>query len=135
MLTIGKAATQAGISIDAVRFYERSGLLKAPPRSTGGYRLYRQEDIGRLRFIHRAKALGFTLEEVGQLLRLNDGTGRRRDVKAIAARRLAELEQKIAELSRIQHALSHVVQACNAEGPLKGCPIIEALIGTDAAEQ
>lgn len=134
MLTIGKAATQAGISIDAVRFYERSGLLKAPPRSTGGYRLYRKEDISRLRFIHRAKALGFSLEEVGQLLRLNDGTGRRRDVKAVAACRLAELEQKIAELWRIQQALSHMVQACNAEGSLKGCPIIEALIGTDAPE-
>ncbi len=132
MLTIGKAAIQAGLSIDTVRFYERSGLLKPPPRTASGYRLYSTDDIGRLRFIHRAKALGFTLEEVGQLLRLNDGTGRRRDVKSIAARRLTELEQKIKELSRIRHALAHLVHACDAEGPLTGCPIIEALIGTDS---
>ena len=132
MLTIGKAASAANLSIDTVRFYERSGLLKSPPRTAAGYRLYRHEDIGRLRFIHRAKALGFSLEEIGQLLRLNDGTGRRRDVKAVAARRLAGLEQKLAELSRIRHALAHLVHACDAEGPLAGCPIIEALIGSDA---
>lgn len=129
MHTIGKAARAANLSIDTVRFYERSGLLKPPPRTASGYRLYRQEDIDRLRFIHRAKALGFTLEEIAQLLRLNDGTGRRRDVKAVAAQRLTELDRKLAELTRIRHALAHLVQACNAEGPLAGCPIIAALIG------
>jgi Hg(II)-responsive transcriptional regulator len=133
MLTIGKAASAANLSIDTVRFYERSGLLKSPPRTAAGYRLYRHEDVDRLRFIHRAKALGFSLEEIGQLLRLNDGTGRRRDVKVVAARRLAELEQKLAELSRIRHALAHLVHTCDAEGPLDGCPIIEALIGSDVS--
>lgn len=133
MFTIGKAASAANLSIDTLRFYERSGLLKSPPRTPAGYRLYRGEDIDRLRFIHRAKPLGFSLEEIAQLLQLNDGTGRRRDVKAVAARRLAELDQKLAELSRIRHALAHLVQACDAEGPVAGCPIIEALIGGDAA--
>ena len=133
MLTIGKAASAADLSIDTLRFYERSGLLKPPPRTAAGYRLYRREDVDRLRFIHRAKLLGFSLEEIGQLLRLNDGTGRRRDVKAVAARRLAELDQKLAELSRIRHALAHLVQACDAQGAVAGCPIIEALIGADAA--
>ena len=132
MFTIGKAANAANLSIDTVRFYERSGLLKPPPRTASGYRLYRHEDIDRLRFIHRAKALGFTLEEIAQLLQLNDGTGLRRDVKAIAARRLAELEQKLAELTRIRHALAHLVHACNAKGPLAGCPIIAALIGDES---
>lgn len=131
MHTIGKAAAAANLSIDTVRFYERSGLLKPPPRTASGYRLYRQEDIDRLRFIHRAKALGFTLEEVAQLLKLNDGTGRRRDVKAVAAQRLEELDQKLAELTRIRHALAHLVHACNAEGPLAGCPIIAALVGAE----
>ena len=133
MFTIGKAASAANLSIDTVRFYERSGLLKPPPRTAAGYRLYRREDVDRLRFIHRAKALGFTLEEIAQLLQLNDGTGRRRDVKAIAARRLTELEQKLAELTRIRHALAHLVHACTAEGPLAGCPIIAALIDDQPA--
>ena len=128
MHTIGKAARAATLSIDTVRFYERSGLLKPPPRTAGGYRLYRQDDIDRLRFIHRAKALGFTLEEIAQLLQLNDGSGRRRDIKAVASRRLAELDRKLAELTRIRHALAHLVHACTAEGPLAGCPIIAALI-------
>lgn len=135
MHTIGKAARAANLSIDTVRFYERSGLLKPPPRTAGGYRLYRQDDIDRLRFIQRAKALGFTLEEIAQLLQLNDGKGRRRDVKSVAARRLEELDRKLAELMRIRHAIAHLVQDCNAEGPLAGCPIIAALIGdasTDA---
>lgn len=132
MFTIGKAASAANLSIDTVRFYERSGLLRTPPRTASGYRLYRPEDVDRLRFIHRAKALGFTLEEIAQLLKLNDGTGRRRDVKAVASRRLAELEQKLAELTRIRHALAHLVEACNAEGPLAGCPIIAALIGDES---
>ena len=128
MFTIGKAAHAANLSIDTVRFYERSGLLQPPPRTAAGYRLYRQADVDRLRFIHRAKALGFSLEEVAQLLKLNDGSGRRRDVKSLASRRLEELDRKLAELTRIRHALAHLVQACNAEGPLAGCPIIAALI-------
>lgn len=134
MHTIGKAARAANLSIDTVRFYERSGLLKPPPRTAGGYRLYRQDDIDRLRFIHRAKALGFTLEEIAQLLQLNDGKGRRRDVKAIAARRLEALDEKLAELTRIRHALAHRVHACDAEGPLAGCPIIAALIGDESPD-
>ena len=134
MHTIGKAARAANLSIDTVRFYERSGLLKPPPRTAGGYRLYRQDDIDRLRFIQRAKALGFTLEEIAQLLQLNDGKGRRRDVKSVAARRLEELDRKLAELMRIRHALAHLVQACNAEGPLAGCPIIAALIGAASTD-
>ena len=131
MFTIGKAARAANLSIDTVRFYERSGLLRPPPRTAAGYRLYRQADVDRLRFIHRAKALGFPLEEVGQLLRLNDGTGRRRDVKMLAARRLAEIDQKLAELTRMRQALAHLINACNSEGPLTGCPIIAALIAED----
>lgn len=129
MLTIGKAASAAGLSVDTIRFYERSGILKPPPRTAGGYRLYRNEDIGRLRFIHRAKALGFSLEEIAQLLLLNDGGGRRRDVRDIAARRLEELDGKITELTRIRHALYHLVNQCDARGSLNGCPIIEALVG------
>ncbi|BBA35795.1 transcriptional regulator, MerR family [Methylocaldum marinum] len=134
MLTIGKVAARAGISIDTVRFYERSGLLKKADRTEAGYRLYAADDVNRLKFIRRAKALGFSLEEVAELLALNDGVGERSAVRAIAERRLAELEQKIAELDRVRRTLAGLVQACDGAGPVCGCPIIEAVLGDDTLE-
>jgi MerR family copper efflux transcriptional regulator len=134
MLTIGKAAAQAGISIDTVRFYERAGLLKKTMRTAAGYRLYQPDDVDRLRFIRRAKALGFSLEEIAELLALNDGVGERSAVRAIAERRLAELEQKIAELDRVRRTLAELVHACDGAGPVCGCPIIEAVLGDNTLE-
>jgi DNA-binding transcriptional MerR regulator len=75
-LTIGKLASAADVGVDTVRFYERAGLLKKPPRSASGYRLYDAADAVRLRFIRRSKALGFSLDEIVELLKLNDGGGR-----------------------------------------------------------
>ena len=133
-LTIGKLANAAGVGIDTVRFYERAGLLKEPHRTAAGYRLYAGSDVARLRFIRRAKALGFSLEEIAELLRLNDGGGRRGAVRALAAQRLAEIEQKLTELSRMRDTLRHLVHQCCGEGPLAGCPIIEAvLVGETSA--
>ena len=86
-MTIGKLAQAAGVGIDTVRFYERSGLLGQPLRSLSGYRLYAPSEIDRLRFIRRAKALGFTLEQIAELLSLSHG-GDRADVKALASGRL-----------------------------------------------
>src|SRR3990172_2742724 len=106
MLTIGKVAAQAGVGVDTVRFYEQAGLLKKAMRTAAGYRLYENGEVARLRFIRRAKALGFSLEEIRELLALNDGGGRRRSVRAIAERRLAELEQRIEELDRIRQTLA-----------------------------
>jgi len=107
-LTIGRLAAAAGVRIDTVRFYERAGLLKKPQRTAAGYRLYAEADAGRLRFIRRAKALGFSLHEITELLRLNDGGGRRGAVRALAERRLAEIEQKLVELSRMRQTLRHL---------------------------
>jgi Hg(II)-responsive transcriptional regulator len=133
-LTIGKLANAAGVGIDTVRFYERAGLLKEPHRTAAGYRLYAESDVARLRFIRRAKALGFSLEEIAELLRLNDGGGRRGAVRALAAQRLAEIEEKLTELSRMRDTLRHLVHQCSGEGPLAGCPIIEAvLVGETSA--
>jgi Hg(II)-responsive transcriptional regulator len=133
-LTIGKLANAAGVGIDTVRFYERAGLLKEPHRTAAGYRLYAGSDVARLRFIRRAKALGFSLEEIAELLRLNDGGGRRGAVRALAAQRLAEIEQKLTELSRMRDTLRHLVHQCRGEGLLAGCPIIEAvLVGETSA--
>ena len=130
-LTIGRLAEAAEVGIDTVRFYERAGLLKKPQRTAAGYRLYGGSDAARLRFIRRAKALGFSLEEIAELLRLNDGGGRRGAVRALAKRRVAEIEQKLAALTRMRDTLRHLVRQCHGDGPLAGCPIIEAVLPAD----
>lgn len=136
MLTIGKAAAQAGVGIDTVRFYERGGLLKRPRRTPAGYRLYDNDDVARLRFIRRAKSLGFSLEEIAELLALNDGGGQRHSVREIAERRLAEVTQRIEELKRVRRTLSRLVHECRSgDGPLAGCPIIQAILGGAPAWQ
>jgi Hg(II)-responsive transcriptional regulator len=127
-LTIGKAAKQAGVGIDTVRFYERQGLLPEAQRTLSGYRLYSTDDVGRLRFIRRAKALGFSLGEIAQLLQLNAARGSRASVKKLAQHRLDDLEHKIAELSAIRDALTRLVRRCNGQGSLEGCPIIEGVL-------
>lgn len=136
MFTIGKVAAQAGVGIDTVRFYERGGLLKRPRRTASGYRLYDSDDVARLRFIRRAKALGFSLDEIAELLALNDGGGQRHSVREIAERRLAELAQRIEELERVRRTLSHLVHECRSgDGPLAGCPIIQAMLSEASAPQ
>lgn len=127
-LTIGKAARQAGMGIDTVRYYEREGLLPAAPRTPAGYRLYTGQDVERLHFIRRAKRLGFSLEEIAELLRLNAGQGGRAQVRQLAQRRLDDLDQKLRELGAIRSALAGLVRRCSGQGPLKGCPIIENVL-------
>ena len=126
--TIGRLAEAAGVNIDTVRFYEREGLLQPAPRSAGGYRLYGPEEAQRLRFIRRAKALGFSLEEIGELLRLTEDGHDRGRVKAIAEHRVADLDQRIAELQRMRGILAHHAGHCSGRGAVKGCPIIQALL-------
>jgi MerR family copper efflux transcriptional regulator len=127
-LTIGKLAAAADVGIDTVRFYERAGLLRRPQRTPAGYRLYVEADAARVRFIRRAKALGFSLEEIAELLRLNDGGGRRSAVRALAEQRLKEIEQKLTELSGMRDTLRRLVHECHGDGTLAGCPIIEAVL-------
>jgi MerR family copper efflux transcriptional regulator len=131
-LTIGRLASRAGVGIDTVRFYERARLLPPPGRTASGYRTYGEEDVARLRFIRRAKALGFTLEEIGELLELSRGKGSRAAVKALAERRLRDLEARIRELTVMRDALSHYAHHCSGTGAIKGCPIIEAVLADDA---
>ncbi|HUP91064.1 MAG TPA: MerR family DNA-binding protein [Solimonas sp.] len=132
-LTIGKLAKHAGVGIDTVRFYERAGLLPKAPRSASGYRLYALGDADRLRFIRRAKALGFSLEEIAELLLLNAGTGSRASVRRLAQRRLDDLNHKIDEMTSIRDALSQLVRRCSGDGPVKGCPIIESVVSRNPA--
>jgi DNA-binding transcriptional MerR regulator len=107
---IGKLASELGISSQAVRFYERSGLLKEPARSGSGYRQYGPDDLKRLRFIRQAKDLGFTLTEIGSMLRMHDaGQVPCSEVIAIAERHLEEVEAEIARLNRFRRQLSNAL--------------------------
>ena len=130
-LTIGRLARRAGVGIDTVRFYERARLLPKPGRTASGYRTYGAEDVERLRFIRRAKALGFTLDEIAELLALSAGKGGRGGVKALAERRLADLERKIRELTVMRDTLAHYAHRCSGTGAVEGCPIIQAVLTGD----
>ncbi|MBX6419468.1 MAG: MerR family transcriptional regulator [Nevskia sp.] len=125
-LTIGELARRTEVPIDTIRYYERRRLIAEPPRRPSGYRQYPEETLQRLRFIRRAKALGFTLEEIAELLALSG----RRDVAAVkrgAQRKLEALEQRIAELTRIRDGLARLVRACSGHGRVEDCPILSAL--------
>ena len=125
--TIGALARSAEVNVDTVRFYERQGLLRPAPRTAGGYRVYGEAEAQRLRFIRRAKALGFSLEDIAELLRLTEDGHDRAAVKAVAGRRVADLERRIAELEKMRSVLAHHAGHCSGRGNVKGCPIIEAL--------
>ncbi len=116
-----------------MRYYERQGLLPAPQRLMSGYRQYAQGDVARLRFVRRAKALGFTLIEIRELLALSS---HREDdmagMKAAALEKLADIEDKLIELTRIRDGLKTLVASCPGHGALEHCPILNAL-AEDAA--
>jgi MerR family copper efflux transcriptional regulator len=133
-MTIGRLAKQAGVGIDTVRFYERAGLLPRPQRTASGYRKFSESDVRRLRFIRRSKDLGFTLEEIGELLALSGRGSKMGDVKRAAQARLAQVEQKIAELQRVRRGLRTLIEACPGHGELKDCPILAALGSGDSLE-
>lgn len=132
-MKIGELARKAHVPIDTVRYYERNGLLPEPMRRESGYRDYADADLARLRFVLRAKALGFTLAEVRELAALLHERGRDAgDVRTLAQARLAQIEDKLAELARLRDALRTVIDACPGEGPLDACPIRAAMVGESA---
>lgn len=124
--SIGQLARTAETGVETIRFYERRGLMPEPPRTSSGYRRYPLDAAERLRFIQRAKRLGFTLDEIGSLLRLEAG-GDRAEVKKIALAKLGEIETRIADLERMRATLCELTQRCSGHGPVAGCPIIGAL--------
>lgn len=110
-MKIGELATNSGISAQAVRFYERAGLLPEPERTGSGYRLYTAGDLKRVRFIRKAKQLGFSLDEIGQILRLHDaGHAPCSEVIEIAERHLEEVEREIERLHRFRDGLARSVR-------------------------
>jgi MerR family mercuric resistance operon transcriptional regulator len=131
-LTIGQVARHAAVGIETVRFYERQGLLEEPARKQSGYRQYGEDVVARLRFIRRAKELGFSLKEIKELLALRvDPTTTCAQVRSKAAAKLADVEQKIEALRRIRKALVKVTAVCRGRGPTSECPILDALDGEE----
>ncbi len=127
-LTIGQVARQVGIGVETVRFYERRGLIESPPRGSSGYRLYEPEAIASLKFIRRAKELGFTLREIKQLLELKlDEDSTCEDVKQHAEAKIQDIDARLASLQQMRRALVDLTQACDGRGKMDGCPIIRCL--------
>ena len=126
-MQIGRLAAEANVSVDTVRYYERAELLPQPCRTVSGYRTYPARTVERLRFIRRAKDLGFSLDEIRDLLALSDQreTGVS-EVREIAARRLTDVETRLAELSRLRDGLRQLVDACPGHGDPGACPIVNA---------
>jgi MerR family transcriptional regulator, mercuric resistance operon regulatory protein len=126
-LTISHVARAAGVNIETVRYYQRRGLVGLPAKRARGFRYYSSETAGRVRFIKRAQTLGMSLQEVERLLRL-DKKGACQETRALAAAKLALVEQKLSDLAKLRDALRALVTACDQPHGTR-CPIIEQLEG------
>jgi Cu(I)-responsive transcriptional regulator len=126
-LRIGRLARAAGTTPETVRWYEQDGLMAAPARSSGNYRIYGSGDLARLKFIRRARELGFTLDRVRALLDIaSDRGGDCASVDAVTKDHLAEIDRKIADLKVLRRELASLVASCNG-GKVEDCRIVEAL--------
>src|ERR1700687_5252900 len=110
-LTIARLARAADVGVETVRYYERRGLVTQPTRKLGAYRRYDTKHVGRIRFIKRAQAPGFTLDETEELVRLEEGTVRR-SIRRIASERLEQIRARMADLKRMERALAHLLHDC-----------------------
>ena len=130
-LTRGPLAARTGCNIETIRYYERVGLLPPPPRSAGGHRIYGRDLVKRLNFVRRSRDLGFTLEEIRELLRLVDGgTCTCGEVEQLAGDHVREIRRKIADLRRLQRVLETMAAQCSGDA-VPDCPIIDALFDPD----
>jgi MerR family mercuric resistance operon transcriptional regulator len=125
-MTIGRLARDAGVGVETIRYYQQRGLLPVPS-TQGSFRLYPVKLSARIGFIKRAQELGFSLDEISELLRLEDGADRH-SIRDIATARLVQVETKLADLKRIQKTLKHLVAKCEHTGDELPCPIIDSLV-------
>lgn len=125
-LTIGAFARAAEVNVETIRFYQLKGLLPQPERPYGRIRRYGQADVARVRFVKSAQRLGFSLDEVGQLLKLEDGT-HCSEAAELAALRLADVRARLADLTAMEAALSNLVGECTTHHGNVYCPLIAAL--------
>lgn len=130
-MTIGTLAKTAGVHVETIRFYQKQGLVPEPRRPESGARRYGPDALARLRFISRAQDIGFTLAEIRELLRLERGG---RGAHTLAVKKLATVDRRIADLSRVQKILHDLIARCEA-GTSRGCAIIEALSHDSAAHE
>ncbi len=132
-LTIGKVAGLAGVGVETIRFYEREGLIPKPPRKESGYRQYPEEAVVRIRFIKRAKDLGFSLKEIREILSLRISSEVTcEDIRVRAEAKISDIEKKIGTLTKMKRALTKLTSACMGEVPVSRCPILEALEGEES---
>ncbi|GJL53021.1 MAG: Hg(II)-responsive transcriptional regulator [Nitrospirales bacterium] len=125
-MRIGQVAKSAGVHIETIRFYERKGLIAQPPRNNGGYRQYPQEAVARIRFIKRAKDLGFSLTEIAELLSFQaNPMATCADVKQRAEAKILAIQERVKDLQTMKHALGKLVESCSGSGSLDHCPIID----------
>ncbi|MCH7936529.1 MAG: MerR family DNA-binding protein [Proteobacteria bacterium] len=129
-LTISKAAKNAGVGVETIRFYERKGLIEQPPKPLDtGFRVYPEETVQRVRFIRQAQEIGFSLREIEELLSLRaDPSADCSDVRERAAAKLEEVDRKMEQLGRIRSALDELIAACPGRGALRVCSIMESLV-------
>jgi MerR family transcriptional regulator, mercuric resistance operon regulatory protein len=124
--TIGVLAATAGVNVETIRFYQRKGLMSEPDRQQGSIRRYGESDLARVRFIKGAQRLGFTLVEVEELLRLEDGT-HCEEARVLAERKLVDVRERLADLAQIETALGQLVGRCaSGTGQMK-CPLVASL--------
>jgi MerR family transcriptional regulator, mercuric resistance operon regulatory protein len=132
LLTRGTLAASSGCNLETIRYYERIGILPPPPRSQGGHRLYGEDLIKRLTFVRRSRELGFTLEEIRQLLRLVDGSKYTcAQVETLVHEHARDISRKIADLKKLKSVLESMTSQCTG-GEVPECPIIDALFHTRA---
>jgi len=125
-MRIGQVAKHAGVNVETIRFYERKGLITQPPRPNGGYREYPKKAVGKIRFIKRAKDLGFSLTEIEQLLSLQaNPKATCADVKQRAEGNILAIQERVKDLQTMKRALGNLVESCSGSGPLDDCPIID----------
>ena len=141
-LQIGAVAQETGLTVDAIRFYEKSGLLKRPPRTEGGFRLFRMQDVQNLKFIRKAQDLGFSLQEIRELLLLQgDSVAACGHVRELLDQKLASVRGKIEELQKLERSLASALRKCDRELKALGasheerCPVLEELGRTNGHQE
>ena len=127
-LTIGAFAKAAKVNVETIRFYQRKGLLRQPDKPYGSIRRYGRPEVERLRFVKSAQRLGFSLDEIAELLRLDDGT-HCEEASSLAEHKLQDVREKMADLARMETVLSELVCACHARKGNVSCPLIASLQG------
>ncbi len=134
-MTIGQASRACGVAAKTIRYYEEVGLIPSAQRSANGYRHYYQRDVDSLRFVHRARHLGFSLEDIAALLALwSDRNRASADVRTLASKHLEEIDRRISQMKTMRKALRHLIDRCHGDGRPE-CPILDELAGRDERGQ